>query len=246
MWPVLLEWAGSKIYAYPLFMGLAWGIGFRLCEARLPNNIKSREFILWFAGLFLSSWVGAKILFLITQDQWQSTELLSAANFWLGGGFVFLGGLVAGVLYTWLWGQFIPRMNAMRMNFCLIPLLWAHAIGRLGCLLAGCCFGTVTELPWAIHLHGDLRHPVQIYEALGLALLALALQHRESKNGKILADYLLGYGVLRWGLEWFRGDDVRGIWLGMSSSQWISIILVICGLSVILRTYLPLSRQSDK
>ncbi len=226
-------------------MGLAWGVGFRLCERRLPPQINHKKFLFWFSGLFLSSWLGAKILFLLTQEQWESTVLLSAEKFWLGGGFVFLGGLFGGLAYTFLWGLFVATMTVQRMNFCLIPLLWAHAVGRLGCFLAGCCFGTISSQPWSVHLHGSPRHPVQLYEALGLALLAWWLQWRETRQSSVLPFYLLGYGILRWSVEWFRGDDIRGVWLGLSSSQWISGLMIFSGIVMISVTYLRRPVHSD-
>jgi phosphatidylglycerol:prolipoprotein diacylglycerol transferase len=228
MWPLLLDWQGTQIYAYPLFIGLAWGIGFRLAEARLPASIPLKHFVFWMLGLFISSWIGAKVLFILTQDRWATGELIQASNFWLGGGFVFLGGFLGGAIFTLVLGLIIPNLGAQRMQFTLVPLLWAHVIGRIGCLLAGCCYGTESSLPWSIHMHGLNRHPVQIYEALGLAGLALLLEKKWSQ--RLLINYLIGYGLLRWSLEWFRGDELRGLAGGQSSSQWVSIGMIFLGL----------------
>lgn len=228
MWPLLLDWQGTQIYAYPLFIGLAWGIGFRLAEARLPESVPRKHFVFWMLGLFISSWIGAKVLFILTQDRWSTSELIQASNFWLGGGFVFLGGFLGGILFTLLLGLMVPSLGAQRMQFTLVPLLWAHVIGRIGCFLAGCCYGIESSLPWSIHMHGLDRHPVQLYEALGLAGLALLLQKKWSQG--LLINYLLGYGLLRWSLEWYRGDELRGLAGGQSSSQWVSIGMIILGL----------------
>ena len=230
MWPVLLDWQGTTIYAYPLFIGLSWGIGYRFAEARIPSSISRLQFSWWMLGLFLSSWIGAKILFIFTQDRWATDDLIRASNFWLGGGFVFLGGLIGGGLYTYLLGFFIPRFQSSRMNFLLVPLLWSHSVGRVGCFLAGCCYGIESHLPWAVEMHGVHRHPTQLYEAGGLALLAFILRKREA-HPLMLPWYLLGYGVLRWSVECFRGDELRGGWGGQSTSQWVALVMIAAGLS---------------
>lgn len=242
MWPLLIDWQGTQIFSYPLFIGLAWGIGYRLAEARLPANLSRKHFVLWMAGLFISSWIGAKVLFILTQDRWSTSELIQASNFWLGGGFVFLGGFLGGALFTLLLGLMVPNLSAQRMQFTLIPLLWAHAIGRIGCFLAGCCYGIESSVPWAIHLHGLDRHPVQLYEAFGLAGLAWLLQKKW--NQRLLINYLLGYGVLRWTLEWFRGDELRGLIGGQSSSQWVSLGMIGIGLVLLVANRQKLHQQN--
>ena len=231
MLPLLLDVAGWRIYSYPLLVGFAWGIAFRLAEGRLPASIGSRQFSFWVLGLLLSSWVGAKLLFLATPSAYDARELATASSFWLGGGFVFLGGLLGGFFYTLIVGGVLPRFRPTTMQFTLVPLLWGHAIGRLGCFLAGCCFGTQTDLPWAVHLHGFDRHPVQLYEAAGLAGLALVLKNRKN----LLAEYLVGYGALRLLVEFFRGDEIRGAILGLSTSQWIALPMILVGAIIFLR-----------
>lgn len=239
MLPVLGNWQGITIYSYPLFIGLAWGIGYRISEMNLPKEIALRDFRIWFLGLFCSSWAGAKILFLLTQPN-LATELATSSNFWLGGGFVFLGGLIGGQIFTWLMGQIRPNLSLWKMEFTLIPLLYGHALGRVGCFLAGCCYGTKTTLPWGVFMHGLIRHPVQLYEALGLVILALCLMLKRKMKGW-LAFYLVGYGALRWSLEWLRADEIRGIWGGMSTSQWISSGMILLGILIFLRV----SRKVD-
>lgn len=243
MWPVLFSWGGQSVFAYPLFIGLAWGLGYRLCEARLPADIPLSRFRAWYVAVFLASWSGAKLLYVVAQDQWAPETLLGASAFWLGGGFVFLGGFLAATALALQWGHWDPVLHWRRTSFTLVPLLWAHALGRVGCFLAGCCFGTTTDASWAIHLHGATRHPVQLYEALGLALLAWGLGHLP--RVRLLGAYLFGYGLLRWSLEWLRGDEIRGLWAGMSLSQWVSLSMLLASLPVIFVSWrsLPAARE---
>ncbi len=235
MWPVLFSWGDQHVYAYPLFIGLAWGWGFRLSEARLPADLPAGVFRTWFVGVFVAAWAGAKLLYVLAQDQWAPEALLASSGFWLGGGFVFLGGFLAAAAFTIGAGLITPQLSWRKMSFTVVPLLYAHALGRVGCFLAGCCFGTPTSMPWSVHLHGADRHPVQIYEALGLALLGLTLER--ISRARLLGAYLLGYGLLRWGLEWWRGDEIRGLWGGMSLSQWVSLGMMAIAIPVIYRTW---------
>ena len=125
------------------------------------------------------------------------------------------------------------------------------AFGRMGCLLAGCCFGSECDLPWAMsfpprspaseqqfkaHLLGSMSawshpvHPTQIYEsAASLAIAAACLflvQPRKRYDGQVFAAFLVLYAVARFLLEILRRDD-RGALLGLSTSQLIGVALVL-------------------
>jgi len=99
------------------------------------------------------------------------------------------------------------------------------AIGRVGCFFAGCCYGTPTDLPWA---HAG-RHPTQLYESCGalvlLGLVLLARRHRRVPGEAFLA-FGVGYGILRFGLEFLRADNpVLGA--GLTLHQWIALVAVV-------------------
>jgi phosphatidylglycerol:prolipoprotein diacylglycerol transferase len=99
-------------------------------------------------------------------------------------------------------------------------------------LLAGCCYGKVTEAWWGIHLHGQYRHPTQILEALSLIILGFILI-RIKHIPLVLASYLAGYGLIRFMIEILRGDLLRGSWAwGLTPSQWVSILLIFSGVSI--------------
>ena len=113
----------------------------------------------------------------------------------------------------------------------MIPALTlGHGVGRLGCLLAGCCFGKETDMWWGIFMHGHYRHPTQLLEATGLILLGLYFLKSHVEKNILLIRYLIIYGVLRFGVEALRGDEVRGLWGPLSTSQWLSLLLITVGL----------------
>lgn len=153
------------------------------------------------------------------------------------GGQVFYGGLFGGLLTGALVikKKKYPRYPYYDIAACAIPLF--HSIARIGCFLTGCCYGipsavgfvyTESAVPYA---NGVVRFPVQLLEsALNLALFGVlyGLLHRGKGKDHLLSLYLGCYALLRFGLEFLRGDDVlRGIWWGLSTSQWISISVAL-------------------
>jgi len=163
------------------------------------------------------------------------------------GGFVFYGGLIGGALGLFIYvKQFKMRLSDFVDVFAtVIPL--GHAIGRVGCFFAGCCYG--------IEYHGPFSHtyteslgttpvgvpllPVQLIESACLIVLffiMIYLFFKKASVGYFCASvYAIGYSIIRFTLEFFRGDKERGVLMGLSTSQWISvmIILVVMALSIL-------------
>lgn len=201
------------IFSYPFFIGLAWALAYRLSSP--PQKT------LFFVGNFVASWVGAKVFYLLTVDYLSHENIAANYNFWLGGGFVFYGGLIFSLGFTWFFLR--KTKNKLESLGSLLPIVpLAHGVGRLGCFLAGCCYGSVTNSALSIYLHQAHRHPVQLYEAIFLFGLSYVLTKRKS-----LSFYLVSYGIFRFLIEFLRGDEIRGVKHILSSSQWISLILVM-------------------
>lgn len=152
------------------------------------------------------------------------------------GGFVFYGGFVGGLvaccLYSRRRGWSVPEV--LDIFAVTVPLF--HVFGRIGCFLGGCCYGVeadwgpvFTDAPIA-QANGVHRVPVQLIESacnlvIFCSLLALFLKGR--MRGRLIAVYGLAYGIVRFVDEFWRGDAYRGIWGPFSTSQWISIALVV-------------------
>jgi phosphatidylglycerol:prolipoprotein diacylglycerol transferase len=108
-----------------------------------------------------------------------------------------------------------------------IPLF--HGFGRIGCLLAGCCYGKELNAPIEIlHMIHVERFPVQAIESLFEFVLFVVMLFidRKKNHTDLLKIYLLSYAVFRFVNEFFRGDEVRGIYMGLSTAQWISLAIV--------------------
>lgn len=213
-------------------MGLAWGAGYYLTQF-LFDKYKEDSSALFklFLGVFIFSWIGAKLFFLLVSSQHKIYQYIYADYFWLGGGFVFYGGLIFGLIYYGIYSLWLKKFD-YKKSYLLVPgLIIGHAIGRVGCFLTGCCYGSHCDLPWAVYMHEDFRHPVQLYEAFALfflGYLSIKWIAKHKSNIVIVTNYLLVYTALRFILEFFRGDEVRGVfWFSLSTSQIISLTLFV-------------------
>lgn len=158
----------------------------------------------------------------------------------LTGGGSWLPGVLAGTTTLWLLSRRakLPLGVVTNVFFVGIPLV--HAIGRVACLLGGCCYGSPTGLPWAVEYHDALAgrhngtplhvglHPTPVYEVL-LELLNFAIVWRLWRRGPrpwvIPVAWALLYGSQRFVVEFFRGD-LRGGFGPFASSQWIALAMV--------------------
>ncbi len=178
-----------------------------------------------------------------------SSDCFAWAKFWAGG-LTYYGGLVGASIAAFylLRRDKFPFWKAADMAGFTVPL--GLAFGRMGCLLAGCCFGSTCELPWALsfpphspasesqakeHLLPTLNvwslrvHPTQIYESIAsLAIAAVCLlwvHPRKRYDGQVFAAFLALYAVARFLIEILRRDD-RGALFGLSTSQLIGVALL--------------------
>ena len=189
-------------------------------------------------------------------------DCLAWAKFY-NGGLAYYGGLVGGTLAVAL----LARRDGVPFRKLTDGVAPAVAlglfVGRIGCFLAGCCYGEVTALAvgtrfpaWSPASEGQYRagllahpgepslpvHPTQLYEALGCLLiwqwLARApLGARRRFEGQVALLGLLTYAVLRTLVELVRADD-RGVWLGVSTSQWLSLAIIVA-VAVLWRRWSP-------
>ena len=177
----------------------------------------------------ISGFAGAFLLYaFISYTPRELMEALKTGNF--ESGFVFYGGLIAGTAGAWM----LCRRTGWAFEAyekALIPALpLGHAFGRVGCFLAGCCYGRFSDSPLAVCFPFLPRPalPVQLFEALALlGICAVLTLLSLRKKGHLLRAYILMYAPLRFLLEFLRGDDIRGSFGFLSTSQWISLLLLL-------------------
>jgi len=241
-----IELLGLKIpsYAVMMYMAAAAAIALLLCRtkrAKLPMKESGYLMLMVLCGAFS----GAVLLHAITKlpfviEKWdffsRHIDLMIPTLF---NGLVFYGGLIGAVVFYFFY------CRAYKVDFLLyadlftpsIPLM--HAVGRVGCFFGGCCYGM--EMPGGVSFpHSPAfasddparlveRLPVQLIESAINILIFLALLYlgtRKWKKGSLFFVYLMMYGTVRFVLEFFRGDLVRGILFSLSISQWISIAII--------------------
>ncbi|MCB9094842.1 MAG: prolipoprotein diacylglyceryl transferase [Halobacteriovoraceae bacterium] len=220
MFPKLFEYKDFVLYSYPFFMGLAWGFPLLYCWKFLKLRKQKIDFVFYFFFVFVLAWIGAKVLFILAIPP-HLHDMLTDVNFWRGGGFVFYGGLVGGIFAHILWVSF--KKSSFDYTFLIPALCLGHGIGRLGCFFTGCCFGK--------SMGGLFLFPTQIVESLFLFGLFLFLNKKISQGLRtIFSLYALYYGTFRFLIEFLRDDEIRGSFYYLSTSQWISLILVLTGL----------------
>lgn len=201
---------------YVLFNGLALAAGLLLVDRRLNERLPHKQHAAYVLLVFavVVAWLGAHVF-----EQLVSGRPFSRA------GFVFYGGLLSGLaLFAAVGHVFLSRDELVTTaDAAVVPLLVAQGVGRIGCWLAGCCFG----IPIG---YEGLRHPTQLYESGFVLLLAAWLVRRRARVAPgDSAMYLAAYPIFRFAVEFLRGDS-RGMALGLSTSQWISIPLAVSAL----------------
>ncbi len=244
----LLGGQDLSIPAYFFFLTLGFMLATNIVireTQRARDDVRS---MLDLAMLFLvGGLVGGRlghILFEMPQLYVEHPEYI--VQFWRGG-LVYYGGF----LFCAIIGVVFCRVK--KLDFWRVADVYAIAtafglvFGRMGCLSAGCCYGKPADfpggwsVPWAITFYSgqvprDLRgiplHPTQIYEAVacvGLYVFLVWLRRRQRFDGQILWTFLASYAVLRTGIEIFRFDEDRGVYLNglISTSQIISLCLFL-------------------
>ncbi len=212
----------------------------------------------------IGAFLGAHIVYFFTRFDFllsalQKLDVVFASwdNFYavfseLFGGMVFYGGLLGAILAAFIY------CKAAKVDFSLYADIFApaiplfHAFGRVGCVFAGCCYGM--ESSWGLPYppHDDItetvvRLPLPLIEAgcnLLIMTALLILRNKHLKKGSLLAIYFISYAVVRFIDEFFRGDEIRGILFGLSTSQWISIFVFFLGIFMLLRRYRFKSKDS--
>lgn len=226
------------------------------------HRLSFDDFLLIYAYCFFFGMLGAKLLYLgmnIKYIDWERLLELEYLNQLMQGGFVFYGGLAGGVLGL-LAAAKLHKIRIKEYLLIIIPVIPAvHGFGRIGCWLAGCCYGVPYDGPFAVVYHnipyslcGILLFPVQLAEAVFNLILAVILFVFVWKKGKTIYTaflYLGAYGTARFILEFFRYDDAqRGILGIFSTSQWISLGIlagVTAGLLIMRRRNVKTGKISE-
>jgi phosphatidylglycerol---prolipoprotein diacylglyceryl transferase len=237
------------LHTYGFLLALAFVVGLWIANRQArragldPARVTDMAVYVLIGGL-----LGAKIMLVVVEWPFyvrNPRELLSI----LQSGGVFYGGLLGALPVAW-WYSRRHALDGWRTADVMAPgVAIGQVIGRLGCFSAGCCYGRPTTVPWAVTFRDAYAtrqvgtpldiplHPTQLYESLSVTVLfvfLLWLSRRQRFRGQVMLAYLFGYAVIRFVIEFYRGDASRGTVLGgwVSTSQFIAI-LVVLGVAVL-------------
>ncbi len=254
--PVLFTLFETRVHAYAFITTVAYVLGTIVgvtlahkdgrgardildgsIAAVLGGLLGSKVFHVLFeaAGHQLSDGTIAKgVIDLVKDDPWHWARLFEP-------GYVFYGGMIGAslVMYVFCVRRAFPDKGAVG-DYAMPGVLFGIFIGRIGCFLAGCCYGAPTTWAWGVRFpashetHGTLVHPVQLLDSsFGLlALIAMALLWKKRRfSGEAMCAITACYAVFRFGTEMLRADGDRGVWLlSLSTSQ----IVALCTLPLVL------------
>jgi phosphatidylglycerol:prolipoprotein diacylglycerol transferase len=238
MHPVLFELGSLKVYSYGVLIacGAIAGVAYMYLRGKKEIGLTIDQANSLFLFIFLAAFVGGKV-FLFFEDPSRYTghwgKLLT------GSGFVFYGSFIFAVP-TMLWFfrknklPVFTMLDIMAVTTCIV-----HIFGRLGCFMAGCCYGQPTLMAWGVTFtdpacDADPKnvplHPSQLYEAGYIFLVLLVILYFRGRRvfyGQLFLTYLILYAFGRFALEYFRGDASRGYIIDgyLSHSQFIAMVI---------------------
>ena len=228
-------------YGFMIGIGLALGLIFGYVRARRRNIPLEHVLDIALYG-FIAAFVGAKLLHIIVNFQeFLENPIVIIAS----GGFVLYGGLILGLITICTYCKLKKIDFGYYMDLFIPTIPMGHAFGRLGCFMAGCCYGQQTD-SWigvifpvnSLAPSGVPLIPTQLISAIGnliIASILIALYGKLKYKGQIGALYLMLYGVCRFIIEFFR-DDYRGAIGFLSTSQFISIFIIAISIGLFIFT----------
>jgi len=250
MHPILFDVYGWPIYSYGVLLAAAYLAALQLAVVRARRRgLDGTKIMDLGIYLIIAALIGAKLLYLFVDFDHFRTQPKDLFSLFRVGG-VFYGGLIFALLAA----IFLVRRYQLRIwtvaDLFAPGIALGHVIGRLGCLLAGCCYGIPTSRAWGITFTdqaaalnsgtplGVPLHPTQLYDAGAelLIMIVLLVTERRGKpfEGRTFWLYMLLYAISRYIVEIYRGDE-RGILMGMATSQFISILIVPLAIVMLLR-----------
>lgn len=238
MFPVLVRLGPLTIHTYGLLMAVGVGLGlwFLYVQSKKQGLDAVRVADAGFYTILVSL-LGAKLVLFFGDFSYftrEPRELLSLAR----SGGVFQGGLAFGVVFA-LWYFRKRRLPTWKLADIVGPALaLGHGFGRIGCFMAGCCYGRACESPLGVkftsgYAHdltglplGERLYPVQLFEAalnFFNFLVLYRILRKKRFDGQVFSFYILNYSIIRFFTEYFRGDHPGRAYIVQGGSPWLSL-----------------------
>lgn len=226
-------------YGLMIALGFMAALLYGLWQAKRRGLNEDYFFNLALFVLFFG-WAGGKLLFCIVEFRQFIASPLSVLG---SEGFVVYGGIISGIatIVIYCKSKKVDLLEYIDLIAAAVPI--NQSLGRVGCFLAGCCYGRETDSPLGVIFPagcmapaGVKVYPTQLFSAVGdfaLFILIFILLEKKVKKGIATVVYLCGYAVGRFVIEMFRNDP-RGAVGGLSTSQFISIFILAGGILMLL------------
>ena len=225
MYPELLKIGGFTIYTYGVLVALGFFIGIQYVIKYSKNLIDKQQMYDFLFYVIIFGIIGARLFYVLVNLQYYISDPLEILQVWKGG-LVYYGGFIFVLAFSYIYCK-NKKINILKFADIFAPALaLGHSFGRIGCFFSGCCYGKNTDCFIAI----ANKHPTQIYEALGNIIIFFILNKLLKKihvNGNIFILYMFMYSMLRFFVEFLRGDDRGQFLFGLSPAQNISVIIFI-------------------
>lgn len=239
MYPYLFNVEKLPMYGIMFVIGIAVSLVYSRFVASKTSKVNKDDLLYGACFALVGGILGAKLLSILTSIDIIIEYKIPFIDV-IKNGFVFYGGFLGGALGYFIYAKIykIPFFGLTDNAVQSLPL--GHAFGRIGCFCAGCCYGRETDSflgviyknPADPHCPVGVKLlPTQLFESAFCVLLFFALMiiHRKFKNlkqGTLTVIYVLSYGTFRFLIEFLRGDEARRSFLALSTSQWISLLLI--------------------
>lgn len=240
MQPELFKIGPIPVNGYGTMIALGIAVAILLSMKRAKKRGIEEEPIIDIAiyGI-LGGVLGAKLLFILTElpNIIKNPSVLPEL---IKSGFVLYGAIIGGALAALIYCKRKGKKFLQYFDLIAPSIAIAQGFGRIGCFLAGCCYGKETNSPIGVVFnnalsfapHGVKVHPTQLYSSIGDFIIAATLLYfaaKPRKNGQVAGLYMILYSIGRFAVEFFRGDP-RGNIFFLSTSQFICIFVLIGGI----------------
>ena len=243
---ILFEIGPIKVYGYGLMIAIGVVLAFMVAEARAPKKKLDADRI-WSLGIWcaVGGFLGAKLLYVITEFKSLFSGSLGLRDVLYG--FVVYGGIIGGIFAGFLYCK-VKKLSFLKYFDIVMPsIALAQGFGRIGCFLAGCCYGRETDAWYGMEFNHSVYYNMIGVKVIPTQLIMSAANFihffllvwiankvfQAGKDGVVAGCYLLFYSIGRFLIEFLR-DDPRGGVAGLSTSQFISLFIFAAGAGMVL------------
>jgi len=236
MHPILFKIGPITVYTYGFFVALGAIIAFYHATWQAKeNNVKQDIMVSLFLWIIVSGFLGARILYVITEFKFFLDNPVRV--FFANEGFVFFGGLIFASLAVIAYSKKHNLDLYKIADILAAPIALAHSIGRIGCFFYGCCYGKPTDSCFGLLFPPDSPAgqlcatviPTQLISSFALLIIfciLVIMRYVKSFDGQVFFSYVFMYAIFRFIIEFFRGDP-RGHVGVFSTSQVFAMFAVL-------------------